>query len=81
MTGRKVELKVTYVGSKIDIKTLFMGFLCPLVTFYKVPLRQLFASDFIGTFHNGARAFMKSHLYLSLFLSLILNLYFASIHL
>ena len=65
-TGRKVELKVTYVGSKIDIKTLFMGFLCPLVTFYKVPLRQLFASDFIGTFHNGARDFMKSHLYLSL---------------
>ena len=41
VTGRKVELKVTYVGSKIDIKTLFMGFLCPLVTFYKVPLRQL----------------------------------------
>ena len=70
MTGRKVELKVTYVGSKIDIKTLFMGFLCPLVTFYKVPLRQLFASDFIGTFYNGARTFMKSHLYLSLILNL-----------
>ena len=70
MTGRKVELKVTYVGSKIDIKTLFMGFLCPLVTFYKVPLRQLFASDFIGTFHNGARAFMKSHVYLSLIVNL-----------
>lgn len=27
-----------------------MGFLCPLVTFFKVPLRQLFATDLIGTF-------------------------------
>ena len=42
-------------------------FVCPLVTFYKVPLRQLFASDFIGAFQNGDRAFMKSHLYLSIF--------------